>query len=172
MDRLAHSAEGSKPHRFWRWRYAGVLLGLLILAMVAWRMWTPAPVYTVVLQPDDPAVIARGRVIYSQHCASCHGVRGEGQPNWRERGLDGLLPAPPHDPSGHTWHHSDAQLFDITKLGLARIIQQPDYKTSMPVYEGVLSDEDIVAVLSWIKAQWPAEIREQHDQVNVRASER
>jgi len=36
----------------------------------------------------------------------------------------------------------------------------------MPVYEGVLSDEEIVAVLSWIKAQWPADIQARHDELN------
>jgi mono/diheme cytochrome c family protein len=36
----------------------------------------------------------------------------------------------------------------------------------MPVYEDVLSDEEIIAVLSWIKAQWPAEVRERQDQIN------
>jgi mono/diheme cytochrome c family protein len=42
-----------------------------------------------------------------------------------------------------------------------------DYQSNMPGYEGVLSDEQIVAALSWIKAQWPAEIRARHDQMNA-----
>ena len=37
----------------------------------------------------------------------------------------------------------------------------------MPIYGGVLSDDEIVAVLSWIKAQWPPEIRQRHDEINV-----
>lgn len=98
---------------------------------------------------------------------ACHGTKGEGQPNWRDRGSDGLLPAPPHDPSGHTWHHPDAQLFAITKHGLAKLIDQPDYRTAMPVYDGVLSDDEIVAVLSWIKAQWPLEVQQRHDEINA-----
>jgi len=85
----------------------------------------------------------------------------------RDRGSDGLLPAPPHDPSGHTWHHPDAQLFAITKHGLAKLIDQPDYRTAMPVYDGVLSDDEIVAVLSWIKAQWPLEVQQRHDEINA-----
>ncbi len=120
-----------------------------------------------VLRPDDPQVVTLGARIYTQHCAACHGARGEGQPNWREHGPDGRLPAPPHDESGHTWHHPDAQLFAITKYGLAKLIQQPDYQTNMPVYDGVLSDSEINAVLSWIKAQWPKEIQARHDQVNA-----
>jgi len=30
----------------------------------------------------------------------------------------------------------------------------------------VLSDAEIVAALSWIKAQWPADIRAKHDAFN------
>ncbi|MCO5118641.1 MAG: cytochrome c [Burkholderiaceae bacterium] len=120
------------------------------------------------LRADDPQVLRVGARIYAQQCATCHGARGEGQPDWRNRGSDGLLPAPPHDASGHTWHHSDEQLFAITKQGLARLIDQPGYRTAMPVYDGVLSDDEIVAVLSWIKAQWPPEIRRRHDEINTR----
>ncbi len=119
------------------------------------------------LRPDDAQVLRVGASIYAQQCAACHGAKGEGQPHWRDRGPDGLLPAPPHDASGHTWHHPDEQLFAITKQGLARLINQPDYRTAMPVYDGVLSDDEIVAVLSWIKAQWPLEVRQRHDEINI-----
>jgi mono/diheme cytochrome c family protein len=123
------------------------------------------------LRPDDPQVVSRGKTIYAAHCAACHGARLEGQPNWHERDASGRLPAPPHDAGGHTWHHPDQVLFDITKYGVARAAKMPDYATSMPVYEGVLPDADIVAVLSYIKAQWPAAIRAQQDEV-TRAAQR
>ena len=124
------------------------------------------------LRPDDARVLARGRQVYETQCATCHGARLEGQPNWRERGPDGRLPAPPHDASGHTWHHPYEILFRITKLGVAKVANLTDYATAMPVYDGVLGDEDIVAVLSWIKSQWPAGIRARHDQVNRQARSR
>ncbi|MCO5120812.1 MAG: cytochrome c [Burkholderiaceae bacterium] len=129
----------------------------------------PSPAHA--LRPGDPRILEIGERVYVQQCAACHGASGEGQPDWRERGPDGLLPAPPHDASGHTWHHPDEQLFDITKYGIPRVIGQPDYRTAMPVYEGVLSDEEIIAALSWIKAQWPPEIRRQHDGINARHRE-
>lgn len=121
-------------------------------------------------RPDDAKALAAGERIYVTQCASCHGARLEGQPEWRTRGADGLLPAPPHDASGHTWHHPDETLFRITKFGVASIVGDPNYKSAMPVYEGVLSDADIIAVLSWIKAQWPAAIRQKHDQMNAQAA--
>lgn len=119
------------------------------------------------LRADDPQVLALGHKVYEAHCAACHGARLEGQPNWRERDASGLLPAPPHDASGHTWHHPDRVLFDITKHGVAKAARLPDYRSAMPAFEGVLSDQEIVAVLSWIKAQWPAKIREQQEEVNA-----
>lgn len=150
----------------------GVALGSLLLAGLAalgWWWSRPLPPTASLLRPDDPALVAEGQRLYATHCAACHGVRGEGQPNWRERGPDGLLPAPPHDASGHTWHHPDAQLLAITRDGLARVIGQPDYRSAMPAYGGVLSDAEIVAVLSWIKSRWPAEQRRHHEQVNAQA---
>jgi S-disulfanyl-L-cysteine oxidoreductase SoxD len=78
-----------------------------------------------------------------------------------------LLPAPPHDASGHTWHHDDETLLNITKLGVAQVIGDTTYKTAMPAYADILSDSQIIASLSWIKAQWPQEARKNNDMVNA-----
>lgn len=118
------------------------------------------------LRPDDAQVVADGARIYQSNCASCHGSNLEGQPEWRSRDPAGFLPAPPHDASGHTWHHSDETLFQITKMGVAHVIGDKNYKTTMPIYSGVLSDEQIVAALSWIKAQWPPDVRKSNELVN------
>ena len=125
----------------------------------------PPPVYQ--LRPDDPAVTATGQKIYATHCAACHGARLEGQPNWRIRDAAGRLPAPPHDATGHSWHHPDEVLFAITKHGVAKAANLQDHDSAMPAYEGVLTDAEINAVLSWIKSQWPRETRKLHDEVNA-----
>jgi mono/diheme cytochrome c family protein len=125
-----------------------------------------------VLRTDDPAVLATGRKVYAANCAACHGARLEGQPNWRERDAGGRLPAPPHDASGHTWHHPDEVLFAITKFGVARAARLQDYVSVMPAYEGTLTDAEIVAVLSWIKSQWPEAIRRQQEEVTAAARQR
>ena len=85
--------------------------------------------------------------------------RLEGQPNWRIRKPDGLLPAPPHDESGHTWHHADQQLFRLTKFGLAPPLAPEGYRSEMPAFGSILSDKQIWAVLAYIKSQWPVAIR-------------
>ncbi|MGI9520084.1 MAG: c-type cytochrome, partial [Hyphomicrobiaceae bacterium] len=107
------------------------------------------------LRPDDVEVVARGRKVYIDQCSSCHGKDLEGEPNWKQWDDLCYLPAPPHDSSGHNWHHSDQHLFEITKHGVTSLAGN-DYKTRMPAYAGVLSDEDAVAVLSFIKSRWSA----------------
>ncbi len=117
------------------------------------------------LEPDAPALVALGQDIYSTHCATCHGAQFEGQPNWRTRLPNGRLPAPPHDASGHTWHHPDSVLFRITKEGI-QSVAPPGYASDMPAFDDVLSDREIRAVLSYIKSQWPPEIRARQDALN------
>ena len=102
--------------------------------------------------------LALGRQVYEVHCATCHGAELEGEPDWRSRRADGTLPAPPHDATGHTWHHPDAQLFAITKQGTAAFAPA-GYKTTMTGYAGVLSDDEIRATLDYIKSRWPEDIR-------------
>ncbi len=119
------------------------------------------------LTSDNLAVVDEGAVVYQQHCAACHGAELQGQSDWRQRDEAGLLPAPPHDETGHTWHHADDLLFEITKYGVARVINDPDYRSAMPVYEGILSDQEIIAVLSFIKSRWPEQERQWQDEVNA-----
>jgi len=134
---------------------------LAIGGVVVWRMSS-----TEATQPDprSPSLVARGKAIYAEHCASCHGANLEGQPNWRERLPNGRLPAPPHDATGHTWHHPDKQLFEMVKNGTAGIV--PGYETDMPGYKGVLSDTEIWATLSFIESTWPADIRTRQQRLN------
>lgn len=150
------------------------IIGLLLLEAVAIAfgfgfVWARFDAATPVLKPSNHELLNRGQQIYAAECASCHGSQLEGQANWRARDNDGYLPAPPHDASGHTWHHSDEKLFELTKHGLSGVAGG-DYKSRMPDYDGVLADSDIIAVLSFIKSRWSASIQKRHDQVNSAAS--
>jgi mono/diheme cytochrome c family protein len=106
------------------------------------------------LMPNDASLVSLGQKIYLQNCASCHGVKLEGQKNWQTRDDEGYLLAPPHDETGHTWHHTDEYLFLMTKYGIEKIIGKK-YPNNMPAYEDILSDKEIIAVLSFIKSSWP-----------------
>ena len=147
----------------------GLALAGSVSAWVLWRGLAAPP--TALLRTDDAQLLEQGRKVYVAQCASCHGINREGQANWRERGADGRLPAPPHDETGHTWHHPDELLFRITKEGVAQAAGLQDYESNMPTYGAMLSDADIVAVLSWIKSQWPPDIQATHDGINRQARE-
>ena len=122
------------------------------------------------LNITDSSIIENGKQIYAKNCASCHGINLEGQKNWMSRLPDGLMPAPPHDKTGHTWHHPDRYLFMATKYGIEELIGEK-YPNNMPVYKDILSDKQIIAVLSYIKSTWPTKIKKIHDQINIRAKE-
>jgi mono/diheme cytochrome c family protein len=102
----------------------------------------------------ETADLARGAALYAEHCAACHGANLEGAENWREAGPDGRLPAPPHDATGHTWHHADRVLFEITKYGSAAVIGG-GYESDMIGFGDVMSDAAIRDVLAFIKSTWP-----------------
>lgn len=133
---------------------AGVVGFALVLLAGAWWLWPLSEQPAQPIDPNDRALVAQGQEVYATACASCHGADLEGQANWRERGPDGRLPAPPHDETGHTWHHSDRQLFEITKYGVERFAPA-GYESDMPAFEESLSDEEIRAVLAYIKSRWP-----------------
>ena len=142
------------------------LAGLLALGLGS-MLYAQDSKKASLLRPDDTRLVALGQEIYAEQCAACHGDNLQGQPNWREPNENGRLPAPPHDATGHTWHHADELLFGVTKFGLAEFANLKDYDSDMPPYKDVLSDEEIIAVLSYIKSTWPDQIRDIHDQRNA-----
>lgn len=109
--------------------------------------------------PPDAFGIMEGEAIYKAECAACHGAKLQGQPEWRTRRADGKLPAPPHDPSGHTWHHATEQLAAIVKFGMVPPNAPEGYVSDMPAFGGKLSDRQIGNVLAYIESQWPPEIK-------------
>jgi mono/diheme cytochrome c family protein len=133
-----------------------------------WAVWPSSSAGRA--DADDARQVALGEAIYRQNCASCHGASLEGQPEWRIRKPDGRLPAPPHDETGHTWHHPDGQLFRITKLGLKPPLAPEGYESDMPPFGPILTDEQIWAVLAFVKSRWPAEIRARQNGLNRGAS--
>ena len=123
--------------------------------------------------PNNSPQVAPGKSVHERTCASCHGTKLEGQPNWREKLPTGRLPAPPHDASGHTWHHPDAVLFGITKHGLVPgRYAPPGYQSDMSAFAGALSDEEIWAVLAYIKSSWPKEIIKMQRDLTLQQSRR
>ncbi|KPQ18120.1 MAG: Cytochrome c, mono- and diheme variant [Rhodobacteraceae bacterium HLUCCO18] len=106
--------------------------------------------------------LLRGAELYQNNCAACHGVNLEGQPDWQVAGPDGVLPAPPHDETGHTWHHDNGLLFDYTRLGGQAALAMrgiTGFRSGMPAFEGTLSDDEIWDVLAYIRSTWPDRVQ-------------
>ena len=118
--------------------------------------------------------LERGAALYAEHCASCHGKNLEGAPDWRRQGEDGLYPAPPHDATGHTWHHGDRLLFDYTKLGGERLLAArgiTNFESGMPGFAEVLTDDQIHDVLAFIKSTWPEPLRSHQEDMTRQEAE-
>ncbi len=117
------------------------------------------------LPAGDASQVVRGRELYLLNCASCHGQKAEGAAFWQQPDARGNLPPPPHDDSGHTWRHSDAQLAEVIKNGW----RDPFNKTAeltMPPFKDRLSDEEVQAVIAYFKSLWSAEHRRYQEEQN------
>jgi S-disulfanyl-L-cysteine oxidoreductase SoxD len=147
--------------RPWLRPHPGVAMILLLaLFLAACAAATPAPDGAGVAPPPlDPQEVAQGKAVYDSYCAACHGANLEGERDWQMRNEDGSFRAPPHDASGHTWHHSDRVLIESVELGGQRLPAALG-SSHMPPFAGILSDDDITAVLTYIKSSWPPEIRQ------------
>jgi mono/diheme cytochrome c family protein len=143
----------------WSLVFAALAIGIGVGALLSLASRKPR------IDPGDARQVAAGEAIYQAQCARCHGANLEGQANWRSPLPSGRLPAPPHDESGHTWHHPDSVLLKIVKEGPA-FYASLGVKTDMPGFRGVLSDQDIAAVISYIKSRWPPAIQARQAQMH------
>ncbi len=142
--------------------------GAVTLGAVATLYTMMRPTGPAFIDPADQSLVVQGKTIYANNCAACHGESLQGQPSWRERMSNGRLPAPPHDKTGHTWHHPDAMLVDMVKNGLVPgRTAPPGYQSDMPAYGSILTDEQIVAVLAYIKSSWPPEVLQAQKEVTL-----
>jgi mono/diheme cytochrome c family protein len=141
-----------------RYALSAAILTAGAAAGAAWLAATVGTPETAATKADPVA----GAALYQEYCASCHGADLEGQPDWQSPGSDGRLPAPPHDASGHTWHHPDSMLFDYVKLGGAEALarQGVTYDSGMPGFADQLSDMQIRNILAYIRSAWPERERE------------
>ncbi len=152
-------------NRPWLWAAAvATVTAAAVLVIFAWP--DRGPVGRAV-DPDDTALVALGRTVYARECAVCHGAERQGQPEWRRRGPDGLLPAPPLDGSAHDWHHSDDLLFLMVRDGPAAY-GPPGYRSAMPAFGDRLEDREIAAVLSYVRSLWPARARAIQEEITRR----
>ena len=108
---------------------------------------------------SDTDQVKSGRTVYEQHCASCHGAYAEGAPNWQERDAHGELLAPPHNAEGHTWRHSDADLYEMVSKGWRDPFNKSE-RLTMPAFDVEILPEQIRAVIGYLKTLWTPEQRQ------------
>lgn len=110
---------------------------------------------------SDIALIARGRMLFAQNCAQCHGEGAVGAPDWTRRLPDGTFPPPPLNGTAHAWHHPLAQLRAVIRDGTP--------SGNMPAWAGRLNDEEITAVIAYVHSLWPQEAHQAWYEMNLRA---
>lgn len=126
---------------------------------------TPIPKEAVPTIDPENTVLANAQTNYNAYCAHCHGYAGEGQPeDTARRTLDlGYTLVPPHDASGHTWQHPDQLLFDAIKYG----IESPLHLYPMSGYAHALEDDEIFAIINYIKGWWTPQQRDWQTQLTA-----
>ena len=161
-----------QPRAHWPARKPTLIAALLVTVfgggIAAWYALGQAPAKAGGADPDNKALVALGKAVYAKSCAACHGANLEGEKNWKQRKPDGTFGAPPHDPTGHTWHHTDALLFRITKHGGAAVAPA-GFKSGMPGFKEQLSDREIWAVLAFIKSRWSPRERQVQARINAQS---
>jgi len=91
--------------------------------------------------------IERGAALYQEHCQSCHGVDGAGEPAENVAGTD-VNPAPALDDSAHAWHHSDGDLVQAILEGFEK------QGGRMPGWKETLSREQAEDIVAYFKSLW------------------
>ena len=149
-----------KVSRFW---FIGLLAFALIIVGFVFAMISESGRQVVINNTPAPPVpnldtssVRQGEMLYTQYCAACHGANLEGAADWKIALPDGSYPAPPHDSSGHTFHHPDTLLVQIIIDGS----YPPGQDTKMPAFGAILTEEEILSILDFIKSYWGDEERE------------
>ena len=97
-------------------------------------------------------LVHQGETVFSNHCASCHGARAEGTPDWHRRDSDGKFPPPPLDGSAHAWHHPVSILMRSIMEG------SPGGFGNMLGFKGKLTPDETTAAIAYFQSFWPDQI--------------
>ncbi len=155
LERQRKAAERQRRQRNQRILWIAGVVGVFLLIAGGLYLISTEPSYTV--NPTDQQLVALGEQVYDSQCASCHGPDLEGEIGWNQPSPDALLKAPPHDETGHTWHHDNDYLVESIVRGGARLPAEIGI-SPMPAYDSLLTPREIGAVISYIQSQWPSEI--------------
>lgn len=123
---------------------------------------------TLTPMPALSGDLARGQELYAVHqCGHCHGLTGGGEPGNPNPFVPdnlGYMLIPRHDSYGKTWMHPDQLLVDIIKQGA----RNPFYRLAMPSFEDVLTDNEIMLIIDYMRLFWTEEQREHQAAITER----
>lgn len=101
-------------------------------------------------------MIQKGKPLYEQNCASCHGLKGEGTAKvWSQKMPNGKYPPPPLNSEAHAYHHPlNALRFTIQNGG--------KYVGGvMPAFNEKLNSEDMDNIIAYFQNFWGDEFYEE-----------
>jgi len=106
---------------------------------------TPPPEYAGKTNPfaDDPNAMAAGQMVYTTNCASCHGETGQG---------DGPAGAALDPKPSNLVETARSASDDYTYWRIAEGGAMEPFNSSMPAWKGILGEEEIWQVVSYIKS--------------------
>jgi mono/diheme cytochrome c family protein len=111
----------------------------------------PPPASSTLPTTESSLLISLGKTVYDKHCASCHGLQGEGKP--------------PHWPPLANNQSIEMQ----SAVNPIRMVLNGGYPPGtkgnpmpygMPPFAGLLSDNEVAAVVSYIRTAWAREANE------------
>ncbi len=143
-----------------------ITVWLAVVAVALLAACTSEPEIRVRGERFNDEQLALGEQLYIQNCASCHGVNGEGQfPNAPlQPDATGRLGAPPHNETGHTWHHGDGLLIRYVLEGGVSLMDPANFYP-MPAFGDQLSETDVMSIIAYIKTMWTDEQRTRQQKV-------
>ena len=145
--------------------FYGIIIFISLVLLVLFQLNDPnmnSKMFNLISPANAKNIdILKGMELYTKNCASCHMGNLAGNPDWKS-GVDddGQRLPPPLNGTGHTWHHSPDQLFQVIRYGYKKF--DPNYKGKMLGNED-LSEDDVWSILGYIKSIWPEEIRTKYN---------
>ncbi len=106
--------------------------------------------------------VLQGKVLFLNHCASCHGEAAESTPDWRKTDANGNYPPPPLNGTAHAWHHPLAILEQTIATGGIPL------GGVMPGFASTLNEDEARATIAYFQDFWPDEIYTRWREINSR----
>ena len=113
---------------------------MLFVLLIVGVMWQASGGGDTVTDIAPPEVLAQGEIVYQENCVACHGENGQG------------YIGPALNGSAHAWHHPDPLLVSFIRDGIPG--------TQMAAQGDNLTDEEINAVISYMKSWWSPQQRQ------------